>query len=110
MGRLWRVCAGALATLNLWMGYAAGALVDALSRLARLAERPPVQLRVLLATAGRARDVGLDGDLGVGKDVPGGVDHHGADALGPDVEGEDAIRRHPCRSDSRMPGFIGGWL
>ena len=74
--------------------------------LARLAQRPPVEVRVLLAAAGRARDVRLDRDLGDRLERAGRVEHHRPHALGADVEREDAVGGHA--RDSTAAGATAG--
>ena len=93
---------------------------------ARLADRAPVELRVLLADTRRAGDVRLDRHLRPCQQVAGRVEDHRPHALRPDVEREDPVRGHldasgligaaprsavplgaqPCRSERSTPGFI----
>src|SRR5438093_1273377 len=79
---------------------------------ARRADRPPVDLRVLLGPTRLPRDVRDDRDPGVPDDRAARIEDEGADALRPDVDREDVIAapRRPLRSSRASvrstPGFI----
>src|SRR5438093_6031936 len=79
---------------------------------ARRADRPPVDLRVLLGPTRLRRDVRDDRDPGVPDDRAARIEDEGPDALRPDVDREDVIAAHrrPLRSSRASvrstPGFI----
>ena len=60
----------------------------------RLADRPPVELRVLLGETRRPRDVRLDRDAASREEVPGEVEKERADALRPVVDREELVAAH----------------
>ena len=75
---------------------------SARTRRQAIAERPPVQLGILLGPARLGRDVRLDRDArGRHDGLPTGVEHERADALGPDVDREDPLGRGPRSADGR---------
>ena len=67
-------------------------------RGARLADRPPVQVRILLGPARLRGDVRLDRDLRRRDERPARVEHERPDALRPDVDREQVVGRHGRRT------------
>ena len=64
----------------------------------RRADRPPVELRVLLGEAGRSRDVRLDRDAAPREEVARKVEQERADALRPVVDREEPLAAHAQRA------------
>ena len=81
---------------------------------AGVAERPPVQLGVLLGPAGLGRDVRLDRDACARDEDARGIEHERPDALRPDVDGEDLlghggpVLEEDARAPSVRPGRRSG--
>ena len=77
-------------------------------RPARLADVPPVELRVLLGETRRPRHVGLDRDAAPREEVPGEVEQERPDALRPVVDREELVAAHAQSADAASAAGAAG--